>query len=330
MIKMVRQPSETPNISNIDDIIPYRYAYGNQNGYVINRGSEVSYSINGTRFTINSGRLVLQGVESDIDANGEIITIDSASETRYYSIYYKVNLATNIATIEKTYSTGSYPTISMGDDLNVITSGTANLELYRFVATNGVISNVQKVVKAIEYGGTALNGYDISQGTIEERLTRLGFKEGSIATGDVKISDTADTYINIDNTTINIKRQGNYVLINMSLYIRSTSIVETFFKTSNTFELGSISADFRPKEDVSFTIPVDITSSGNLQAGTNYVYYSFYPDIALYVNISSDGLITLSNKSSFSANNLSGEISIAMGLCSGVSGYEANPIDKGE
>ena len=27
-IRMVRQPSQTPNVTNIDDIIPFRYAYG--------------------------------------------------------------------------------------------------------------------------------------------------------------------------------------------------------------------------------------------------------------------------------------------------------------
>ena len=73
-IKMVRQPSETPNITNIDDIIPFRYAYGNQNGYVKDKGNEVGYTVNGSQFTIGSGRIVLQGVESDISASGVTIT----------------------------------------------------------------------------------------------------------------------------------------------------------------------------------------------------------------------------------------------------------------
>ena len=90
--KMVRQPSETPNINNIDDIVPFRYAYGNQDGYVLNKGNELSYTINGNQFRINSGRVVLQGVEDDIDANGVNFTIDNISGTRYYVVYYKVNL----------------------------------------------------------------------------------------------------------------------------------------------------------------------------------------------------------------------------------------------
>ena len=81
-INFVRQPSETPNVRNIDDIIPFRYAYGNQNGYVKDKGNELSYTINGSNFRINSGRVVLQGVESDIDANGVTITVDNVATTR--------------------------------------------------------------------------------------------------------------------------------------------------------------------------------------------------------------------------------------------------------
>ena len=46
-IEMVRIPSETPNISNTDDFVGLRYAYGNQNGYVIGKGQECSPTISG-------------------------------------------------------------------------------------------------------------------------------------------------------------------------------------------------------------------------------------------------------------------------------------------
>ena len=183
-IRMVRQPSQTPNVTNIDDIIPFRYAYGDQNGYVIGKGNEISHTIDGSTFRINSGRVVLQGVETDIDANGVSFTIDNASETRYFVVYYEVNLATQTTAIKlSTYSTSGYPTIDAGDDLTANSSGIARLPLYRFTATGGVISNVSKVAKAIEYSGTALVGYDISKGTVEERLTRLGFKQDTLILG---------------------------------------------------------------------------------------------------------------------------------------------------
>lgn len=150
-IKMVREPSETPNINNIDDIVPMRYAYGNQNGYVIGKGNEISNTVNGLNFTVNSGRLVLQGVECDIDASGVTITIDNIATKRYYVVYLQVNLGLNTAQILSSYDTATYPTIDVGDDLTENTTGIARLPLYRFTATSGIISNVNKVVESIKY-----------------------------------------------------------------------------------------------------------------------------------------------------------------------------------
>ena len=152
-IEMVRVPSETPNISNNDDFVGLRYAYGNQNGYVIGKGQECSYSVVGSTFKINSGRLVLQGVEVDIDANGVEITIDNVATTRYYTVYLQVNLATNEAKILSEYGTDTYPEIASGDDLTANTNGIAKMELYHFTAINGVVGTTQKVVDKIEYVG---------------------------------------------------------------------------------------------------------------------------------------------------------------------------------
>lgn len=150
-IKMVREPSETPNINNIDDIVPMRYAYGGQNGFVISKGNEISNTVSGLNFTVNSGRLVLQGVECDIDATGVTITIDNIATKRYYTIYLEVNLGLNTATIKSEYDTATYPTIDAGDDLTENSTGVARLPLYRFTATSGIISEVNKVVESIKY-----------------------------------------------------------------------------------------------------------------------------------------------------------------------------------
>lgn len=150
-IKMVREPNETPNISNIDDIIPMRYAYGNQNGYVIGKGNEISNTVNGLNFTVNSGRLVLQGVECDIDASGVTVTIDNIATKRYYTVYLQVNLGTNTATVLATYDTASYPTLPTSDDLTENSTGIAYLGLYHFTATGGIISEIDKIVENVKY-----------------------------------------------------------------------------------------------------------------------------------------------------------------------------------
>lgn len=153
-INMIRRPSTEENkyyIKNTDDIIPMRYAYGNQDGYVKDKGSEIGYEIIGTTFRVLSGRLVLQGVESDIDANGVDIEITNDANTNYYVVYYNVNLGTNTVSVLATYSTSGYPELPENDDLTANTSGSARLPLYQFTATSGVISKVEKVVKEINY-----------------------------------------------------------------------------------------------------------------------------------------------------------------------------------
>lgn len=268
-IKMVRKPSDTPNINNIDDIIPFRYAYGNQDGAVKNKGTEISYRVNGNIFTILSGRLVLQGVESDIDANGVDITIDVATDTRYYIVYYEVNLANNTTNILLSdYSNVDYPIIDKGDDLTSNSSGIARLELFRFTIINGVISNVEKLVKSIDYTGTALIGYDIDKGTIEERLERLGFKEGSVI-------------IASDSTTSknSLMRQGNYVFgtvkftERLQLFINQYRLIATLpedfkLKIGTGFQIvsGDVRADIYSTASTGYSIESDgyINSNGEI------------------------------------------------------------------
>lgn len=240
-IKMVREPSETPNISNIDDIIPFRYAYGGQNGYVIGKGTEISNTVNGLNFTVNSGRLVLQGVECDIDATGVTITIDNIATKRYYVIYLEVNLGLNSATIKSEYDTATYPTIDAGDDLTENTTGIARLPLYQFTTTNGIISEVNKVIKEISY---PLNDYDITKGTVEERLTSLGFKKGVVYFDNIAV----------DDTLASVYKEGNIVIlencVTLNQNVNTISFDKEFYpisdiniSASNLTQLGAFSVN---------------------------------------------------------------------------------------
>lgn len=150
-IKMVREPSATPNITNIDDFIGLRYAYGDQNGYCLNKGRELDYQISGTTFTVLSGRLVIQGVECDIDANGVSITVDSVSGIRYHTVYAEVSLATMSVSVKSLTSTVDYPEVVAGDNLTENTTGVARLALYHLQSNAGNISSVTKAVNPIKH-----------------------------------------------------------------------------------------------------------------------------------------------------------------------------------
>lgn len=313
-IEMVRVPSKTPNITNIDDFAGLRYAYGNQNGYVIGKGQECSYSVNGANFKINSGRLVLQGVECDIDANGVDVVIDNVSTLRYYSVYLQVNLALNETKILAQYDTAGYPNINTGDDLTANTTGTARLELYRFTATGGVISNVERTVAKIEYSGTALSDYDNSKGTIEERLDKLGFKEGSI--------EFASGYT---ASTNNLKRQGNYVIGELSFSpegfkfftLSSTNV----YTTSNPFLIGKVPIEFRPKSTQTCGIDCWIEFPGFSLSLSNIILKT-----GAYVTITSDGSVYMYL---YGYKNFNVNITVRVDnnkSCRVNFGYEANPL----
>ena len=262
-IKMVREPSETPNINNIDDIVPMRYAYGNQNGYVIGKGTEISNTVNGLNFTVNSGRLVLQGVECDIDASGVTITIDNIATTRYYVVYLQVNLGLNTAQILDTYDTATYPTIDTGDDLTENTTGIARLPLYRFTATSGIISDVNKIVESVKYVNenlikntkvnNAVNADKSDTSTtslyslapIKDLRTQNVYKTLTISSGDILLADnkTVPRIVNLfDNRTKGAIRsysfsskinKGDYILITLG-FTSNISDTEAVYKIDTT------------------------------------------------------------------------------------------------
>jgi hypothetical protein len=345
-LRFIRQPSDTPSVSNADDAVMVRYAYGGYDGYIKGKGAELSYTINGTIFRINSGVLSLQGYETEIDANGWELDVGTIPTTQYFSIYYEVNLATQATDIKSTYDTAGYPTISSGDDLNANITGTARLLLYRVRANNGVISVVNKMVMPIQYtkdlkddlldGSTAvkhatnviskIGGVDLgdifesdgkkvknasladtaisansatratyastdtSKGTIEERLTNLGFKSGTVS---VAYSGTASVNY--------VYRQGNYIIGKVVV-----SNVGSGTSPKDGATLFTIPSNFRPKNTITTKIACDLL----LTQGYGFVTAT--------LTISTSGNAVISNVNHSNYTRIRGYELIL--------GYEANPL----
>ena len=218
-VKMLRKPSETPNITNIDDIIAMRYAYGNQNGYVKGKGTELSYEINGLNFTINSGRLVIQGVEVDIDANGITLEIDNVSNLRYFIVYAKVDLGLNNVEIVATHNSLGYPVLPTSQDLTQYTNGIAYLELYRFTTTGASISNVIKVVNYIEYYKDKID--KVINGDIPVKTATTATSAGNV-TSKINDKDISEIFeadgITVKNSKI-LKNIESYVGYNVGTFV---------------------------------------------------------------------------------------------------------------
>lgn len=152
-VRLIRENSDTPNVTNKDDARMVRYAYGGQNGYVQKYGRELDYIPSGNIFTIGSGMAVLQGWEVVIDSNGWQLELSTSDVTkRYYLVYLEVNLTLGgSAEIKSKTDQFDYPTIEEGDDLTENLNGIAYLELYRFTATRGVVADVTKIVQKLSY-----------------------------------------------------------------------------------------------------------------------------------------------------------------------------------
>ena len=249
----IREPSETPNIQNIDDIRMIRYAYGNQNGYIKGYGQELSHTATGSTFKINSGIFVVQGAEVKIDANGWSESVSGVTNKRYYIVYGEVDLDKQTAEIKSKYSHAGYPAEEASDDLTEVTNGTASVLLYRFTATNGIIADVEKVIKGIDYY-TSLITSAINQeqqarqqqiNTINGRLDSLGFRQGSVSLA----SGTA--------TVNTVKRTGNYVF---------GQVTATTVQASKSV-LFTLPTNFRPKTQYSFLMGVVIKIGDNEQFG---------------------------------------------------------------
>lgn len=235
-LRLIRQESETPNVSNHDDARMVRYAYGGYDGYVKNRGQEIGSTVSGTSFVVLSGVISLQGWEVEVDANGvSIPTSASVTNKTYFSVYLEVNCATDTAEIKSLTDTAGFPDIPASDDLTENTIGTARLLLYHFTATGGVIADVEKLVQEIPYGVDALNAAQSENeqkfSEIEQRLDELGFKEGYVALPE-------------NGGSITLKRQGNFVLAEFNVVGPSMIEKPAYYKVTLPKEFAAKDAPF--------------------------------------------------------------------------------------
>ena len=99
-----------------------------------------------------------------------------------------------------------------------------------------------------EYAST-----DTSKGTIEERLTNLGFKSGNITNADGDVVGT-------------ITRQGNYVLANISTLITIASGgAATLTFTRRSFSPSSEKIVFYLRKDASNFVECRVSNTGYMQ-----------------------------------------------------------------
>lgn len=182
-ITLLRRQSDVPTVQGQDDSRMMRYAVvhdGVTRGYQ----SECGYRISGSTFTVLGGEIIVDGWQAIIDSLGCAVQAISSSTKMYYIVYVEYDLRTpdqQSVTIKSTYTSGTFPEITPGDDLTENPNGLRRFALYRFTIQNGTISDVERLFSYCEVGDsknvtTSINGKAITSifendGTTVKRAT---------------------------------------------------------------------------------------------------------------------------------------------------------------
>lgn len=249
-LRLVRESSDTPNITNKDDTIAFRYAYGGYNGVVRHLGNECGYIAENGIFKVLDGRLVIDGWEIDIDPLGWQIDFSNVIGVQYNSIYAEINVLLESVEIKATKSATTYPTIDSGDDLTEMPSGTARLLLYNVKVENGTIVEVVKKVENI-----------INLKDIEEIMNKVEYGEIS------NVVFEADSFYNKQ-----IPTDYSYTLSKNLANVRfSFIIIGSSFNFAGRHKIASLTLPkgFIPKQNIV------VATQGN----TSYYGSSIYAEI---------------------------------------------------
>lgn len=208
--RLVRESSETPNITNRDDVKMVRYAYGNYDGVVKGFGEEMSITVDGSTATVHSGRMVLNGWEVDVDPNG--VSFNALpGNTQYCCIVLTVNLSNESAKFSLVSNSGVYPDVPVGDDLSQYPNGSRRIITHKLYSENGVFFSCERVVPLIPYL------FDL-----EKRVEELGFKKGLIEVYFYNDSTNKESKVELlpsdPYEPYSLIKQGKMSLLNLNLF----------------------------------------------------------------------------------------------------------------
>lgn len=178
-------------------------------------------------------------------------------------------------------------------------------------------------LKAVKVNNANIATYassDYSKGTIEERLTNLGFKQGSFIVenqSSSSVDDNGEPYATVLlNISVNeIKRQGNYCIANLKVdFDTQANPNYTGGSSSVTYSAKvTVPEEFRPKQTV----------TGYFAGTTKEVATGYVPN---YVNIYADGRVTFKYWSYWSGKFVEGDATYSIGSYIANLGWEASPI----
>lgn len=216
------------------------------------------------------GYVVICGRLVECEEGTEVKVSTPATGTVTGKIILKYNLA-NSGTQEFIVTSKTGDLIQQDLNANPLT-GIYEFELYSYTATptSVTLTRTQPYVldisgklaqfeASLKDEGKPLHGYDDAKGTIEERLTRLGFKEGSVTLS----SGTA--------TKNTVTRQGNYVI---GLVAVKNFPISSTFRT----KVFTLPENFRPKEQTNIQLSAGNITTFYFEINTDGGVYCYVTD----------------------------------------------------
>lgn len=266
-LRLVRKSSDKPNISNRDDAVMVRYAYGGYDGIVKNFARELSLSHSAAwKVHLFSGKAVLQGWEIEVEEQ-DIALTSFSGQTQYEHLYIELNLLLESVTLKTIrHSSSVFPaSLGLGDDLTQAPTGTARLPLYYWtISSTGDVSGITRHCPIIRHGKSHFD-------EIYDRLERLGFREGSVIVPDgVSVQENF------------LKREGNYVI---GEYLCAAS--REFPKLSDTkWLLGTVPKEFRFTEVIRLWASLEYSGYDMVSGALHNIVY-INPDGTIVITGSS-------------------------------------------
>lgn len=242
-----------------------------------------SYSVSGGTASVyfKKGFVVICGRLVECEDGSSVLVSAPSVGTVNGKIILRFNLSNSGAEeFEATTKTGALVHQDLNDNP---TTGVYEFELYSYTATpttvtlsrtntdyipdvGGKLEQLVTVLTGTGMTGTGtppLQGYDKSKGTIEERLSSLGFKQGNI--------------LRAGSVVGKIYRQGNYVIGSITEPISITASMGLSISPIGSATLN----DFKPKEET-------------------YIFAINYAGGIAFIRISTSGIIESGNTTSLS------------------------------
>ena len=156
---------------------------------------------------------------------------------------------------------------------------------------------------------------DTSKGTIEERLTKLGFRQGSINLSSI-----------VTATENKVTRQGNYVIGNLNISELNISNISIFQNNYNiqSYLLGVLDLQFRPKTKISvpFSTPISVDMNyDNYGQAFVHTMVAIHPGGNVELQVVTYGTRNMSNAVNIKPNTIHTNMPVILNF-----GYQANPI----